>query len=141
LLHQAIFPAKNEIELIHLIIDTIGSPNETIWPGYSELPIVKLIQMKHQPYNNLKQKFPWLSDTGYRLLNGMFMYCPERRITATEAIKHLYFQERPLPMLPSMMPNWSEYRSKRSKRGGGGGANDDQNPRSSKQSKEPNDNS
>lgn len=41
LLHDPLFPARTELELIDKIIDTIGSPNETIWPGYSDLPLVK----------------------------------------------------------------------------------------------------
>ena len=93
LLHAPLFPARSELELIDQIINTIGSPNEMIWPGYSRLSVIKGVNLKHQPYNNLKQKFPWWnSDSGYRLLNGMLMYCPEKRITATDAIKHIYFQ-------------------------------------------------
>lgn len=114
LLHAPLFPARTELELIDMIINTIGSPNETIWPGYSNLSVLKDVNLKHQPYNNLKQKFPWwTSDSGYRLLNGMLMYCPDKRITATDAIKHQYFQERPLPVDTSMMPTFPEYRNKR----------------------------
>ena len=32
--------------------------------------------MKHQPYNNLKHSFTWLSASGLRLLNFMFLYHP-----------------------------------------------------------------
>jgi len=114
LLHAPLFPARSELELIDQIINTIGSPNETIWPGYSGLALIKEVSLKHQPYNNLKQKFPWWSsEAGYKLLNGMLMYCPERRITATDAIKHPYFQEHPRPVDASMMPTFPEYRNKR----------------------------
>ena len=39
--HQALFPARTEIELCDEIINAIGSPNENIWPGYSQLPFFK----------------------------------------------------------------------------------------------------
>lgn len=35
--------------------------------------------MRKQPYNNLKHKFPWLSEAGLRLLNFLFMYDPKKR--------------------------------------------------------------
>lgn len=93
LLHAPLFAARSELELIDLIINTIGSPSEQIWPGYSELPLIKDLTLKHQPYSNLKSKFPWWnSDSGYRLLNGMLYYCPQKRINAADAVRHQYFQ-------------------------------------------------
>jgi len=113
LLHDPLFPARTELELIDKIIDTIGSPNETIWPGYSELPLVKGRSLRQQPYNNLKSKFPWWnSDAGFRLLNNMLAYCPEKRITAAAALKHQYFKESPLPSLNSEMPAFPNYKSR-----------------------------
>nr|CBZ42100.1 CDK10 protein [Oikopleura dioica] len=113
LLHDPLFPARTELELIDKIIDTIGSPNETIWPGYSDLPLVKGRSLRQQPYNNLKSKFPWWnSDAGFRLLNNMLAYCPEKRITAAAALKHQYFKEAPLPSLNSEMPDFPNYKSR-----------------------------
>jgi cyclin-dependent kinase 10 len=89
--HNPLFPARNEMELFEGIINTIGSPNETIWPGFSKLPIFKSYNLKHQPYNNLKQKFPYLTDAGHRLMNQMLFYNPEKRINANEALEHPYF--------------------------------------------------
>ncbi|CAG5095879.1 Oidioi.mRNA.OKI2018_I69.XSR.g14381.t1.cds [Oikopleura dioica] len=111
LLHDPLFPARNEIELIDKIIDTIGSPNETIWPGYGDLPLVKGRSLKVQPYNNLKSKFPWWnSEAGFRLLNNMLAYCPSKRITAAAALKHQYFRENPLPCTCAEMPSFPNYK-------------------------------
>ena len=46
---------------------------------------------KNQPFNNLKQKFPYLTEAGHRLLNQMLCYNPEKRVCASEALKHPYF--------------------------------------------------
>lgn len=35
--------------------------------------------LRKQPYNNLKHKFPWLSEAGLRLLHFLFMYDPKKR--------------------------------------------------------------
>jgi len=45
--------------------------------------------LKQQPYNNLKQRFPWLSAAGLRLLNFLFMYDPKERATAEECLQFL----------------------------------------------------
>lgn len=41
-------------------------------------------------------RFPWLSDTGIRILNFLFMYEPSRRATAEECLQSSYFVEPPL---------------------------------------------
>ena len=48
--HNPLFPARNEMELFEGIINTIGSPNETIWPGFSKLPIFKSYNLKEIHY-------------------------------------------------------------------------------------------
>ena len=47
--------------------------------GFSRLPLVGQYSLRKQPYNNLKNKFTWLSEAGLRLLNLLFMYNPQRR--------------------------------------------------------------
>eukprot|EP01027_Heterolobosea_sp_BB2_P017137 GEZU01024310.1.p1 GENE.GEZU01024310.1~~GEZU01024310.1.p1 ORF type:complete len:133 (+),score=37.37 GEZU01024310.1:220-618(+) len=92
----------------------LGTPDEKIWAGYSELPHVKKFAFKKQPYNNLRKKFPaipigdqpYLTENGFDLLSRMLTYDPAKRITASEALKHPYFKEAPLPQHTSMMPTF-----------------------------------
>jgi len=46
-------------------------------------------------------------------MNQMLFYNPDKRITALDALEHPYFNERPLPVKPEMMPTFPEYRNKR----------------------------
>ncbi|TRY58840.1 hypothetical protein DNTS_006721 [Danionella cerebrum] len=85
----------------------LGSPSEKIWPGYSELPAVKKMSFTEFPFNNLRKRFgALLSDQGFDLMNKFLTYCPSKRISADEALKHEYFRESPLPIDPSMFPTW-----------------------------------
>ncbi|KAG7172666.1 cyclin-dependent kinase 10-like [Homarus americanus] len=111
LLHKPLLPGKSEIEQINLIINLLGTPNDTIWPEFSQLPAIENFTLKSQPYNNLKTKFPVLSPSGQRLLNFLFMYDPKRRATAEECLKSLYFKENPLPCDPRMMPTFPQHRN------------------------------
>jgi cell division cycle 2-like protein len=84
----------------------LGTPNEKIWPGLSELPSAKKISISHQPYNNLRQKFPFITENTFDLLNRMLTYDPTKRIGAAQALDHPYFRESPRAKEPDMMPTW-----------------------------------
>ena len=111
LLCKPIMPGNSEIHQMQLIIELLGSPNEKIWPSYVDLPFAEKFTFKHQPYNNIKQKFPWLSSVGILLLNNMFTFDPCKRITALDALNSAYFKEKPLPVNKSMIPSFPEHRN------------------------------
>jgi cyclin-dependent kinase 10 len=96
LLHKPLLPGRSEIHQMGLIIDLLGTPNDTIWPGYSKLPVLESFTLKKQPYNNVKHTFTWVSPAGIRLLNFLFMYDPQKRGTADECLQSSYFKEPPL---------------------------------------------
>lgn len=112
--HKPLLPGRSEIQQLELIVDllgfvvhrmakcifhfvfVLGTPSDAIWPGFSGLPALQNFSLKQQPYNNLKQRFPWLSAAGLRLLNFLFMYDPRKRATAEECLQSSYFKEAPL---------------------------------------------
>ena len=104
LLHKPLFQGRSEINQLDLIIDFLGTPHDGVWPGFSSLPSMKNINLRHQPFNNIKVTFPWLSDAGHRLLNFLFMYDPKQRATAKQCLESSYFKEPPLPCDPSLLP-------------------------------------
>ncbi|NXY80057.1 CDK10 kinase, partial [Glareola pratincola] len=113
LAHKPLLPGTSEIHQIDLIVQLLGTPNENIWPGFSRLPLVTQYTLRKQPYNNLKHKFPWLSEAGLRLLNFLFMYDPKKRATAKDCLESSYFKEKPLPCEPELMPTFPHHRNKR----------------------------
>lgn len=96
LLHKPLLPGRTEIHQLDLICQLLGTPNASIWPEIDTLPALKNFTLRPQPYNNIRPKFPWLSDAGIRLLNFLFMYEPSRRGTAEECLQSSYFFEAPL---------------------------------------------
>ncbi|KAL2903595.1 Cyclin-dependent kinase G-2 [Bienertia sinuspersici] len=125
---EPLFNGKSEFDQLDKIFRILGTPNETIWPGFSKLPGVKVNFVKHQLpalgdsglafwphwYNQLRKKFPAtsftgspvLSDAGFDLLNRLLTYDPEKRITADAALKHEWFREVPLPKSKEFMPTF-----------------------------------
>lgn len=96
LAHKPLMPGTTEIAQLEMVIDLLGTPSEVIWPEFSKLPALKSFTLKSQPYNNLKQRFQWLSAAGLRLLNFLFMYDPKKRATSEECLQSSYFKEPPL---------------------------------------------
>ncbi|XP_073724479.1 cyclin-dependent kinase 10 [Misgurnus anguillicaudatus] len=113
LAHKPLLPGASEIQQVDLIVQLLGTPNENIWPGFLRLPLVKQYSLRKQPYNNLKNKFTWLTEAGLRLLNLLFMYNPQHRATAKECLESSYFKEKPLPCEPELMPTFPHHRNKR----------------------------
>ena len=104
---RPLFQGKSEIDQLNIMFKELGTPNEKIWPGYSELPLVKKITFAEFPYNSLHNRIGHkLGKSGFDLINRFLTYCPERRITADEALRHEFFTESPLPVDPAMFPTW-----------------------------------
>ncbi|XP_048499398.1 cyclin-dependent kinase G-2 isoform X1 [Beta vulgaris subsp. vulgaris] len=114
LTNKPLFDGKTEVEQLSKIFRLLGTPNDKIWPGYSQLPLAKKVNFPHQPYNLLHNKFPrasftgspTLSDLGLDLLSRLLHYDPEKRITVEEALNHRWFQEVPLPNSKEFMPTF-----------------------------------
>mmetsp|Transcript_9304 Transcript_9304/g.40591 ORF Transcript_9304/g.40591 Transcript_9304/m.40591 type:complete len:367 (-) Transcript_9304:55-1155(-) len=101
---EPLLPGKGELDQLNLMSKMLGSPTEEIWPTMSQLPNARKVKFSKQPYNFLRKKFPTtLTNNGFDLLNRMLTYDPEKRITASEAMKHPFFTEPPLPVDPSLI--------------------------------------
>ena len=52
---RPLFKADDEIKMIDCIFQTLGTPNDQIWPGYSELPYVQAVNFKdYEPGEDLR---------------------------------------------------------------------------------------
>nr|GEU48040.1 cyclin-dependent kinase 11 [Tanacetum cinerariifolium] len=103
---KPLFDGRKELEQINKIFSTLGTPDDSRWPGYSKLPGLKSKpKLVKQPCNNLRKKFPvamftgspTLTELGFDLLSRLLTYDPAKRITAKEALNHGWFREYPLP--------------------------------------------
>lgn len=103
---RPLFDGKSEADQINKIYKLLGTPNERIWPGYNDFPLVKKFKFEDQPYNNLSKILKDLSPEGFDLINRLLAYCPEKRITAEKALAHKWWSEEPLPTDPQLFPTW-----------------------------------
>lgn len=100
-----LFPGKSEVDQLNRIFKDLGTPNERVWPGYDQLPLVKKMTFTDYPVSQLRKKFAnFTSELGLSLLQGLLTYDPKQRFTADGSLKSSYFKELPLPIDPSMFP-------------------------------------
>ncbi|ETV78908.1 CMGC/CDK protein kinase, variant 1, partial [Aphanomyces astaci] len=110
ILNRPLLNGSTDLEQLQLIYKTLGRPTERIWPGMSSLPHadkLDLFDSSLYVYNHIPKLFEThLSAAGLELLQGMLTYDPSKRITASSALRHPYFDERPFPKEVGMMPTF-----------------------------------
>lgn len=103
---EPVLPGTSELGQLELISELIGSITERTWPGYREWTPTPDYRFKYQPNNNIRARFPYLTDAGVDLLNGLLKYDPSSRLTARQALAHEYFAEPPYAKDPAQMPTY-----------------------------------
>ena len=86
---QPLFPGDSELQQLLHIFKLLGTPSEDVWPGVTRLrDWHEFPQWKPQ---DLSKVIPPLDSHGIDLLQKMLVYDPAKRIHATEALEHPYF--------------------------------------------------
>lgn len=88
---RSIFCGESEIEQLFAIFRVLGTPNASVWPGVEDLrDFHEFPQWKPQP---LSQMLPALGPLGCDLLERMLALDPAKRISASQALKHTFFDD------------------------------------------------
>ncbi|XP_034937551.1 cyclin-dependent kinase 2 [Chelonus insularis] len=98
---RALFPGDSEIDQLFRIFRTLGTPDETIWPGVSQLQDYKSM-FPQWDARSLNEVVPNVTDDARDLLSKLLTYDPSQRITALNALNHSYFKDVKLtrPIIP-----------------------------------------
>ncbi|PXF43835.1 Cyclin-dependent kinase C-1 [Gracilariopsis chorda] len=102
---KPLFPGKDELEQLDLIFSVLGSPTESIWPGWQQLSLAHTV--KTEAYvPRLRQKLKSLSQTALDLIEWLLKLDPKRRPTALEALDHEWFWSKPYPTPREELPKY-----------------------------------
>lgn len=102
--NSPLFPGENDIEQLCCVLRVLGTPDETSWPGMTELPDYNKITFPEMPPIPLEKVVPDATSEALELLKRFLVYPSKLRIAATEALLHPYFFKEPLPAHHSELP-------------------------------------
>ncbi|SJL08726.1 related to Cdk1-cyclin-dependent kinase 1 [Armillaria ostoyae] len=87
---QPLFPGDSEIDQIFKIFRILGTPNEDMWPGVSNLPDYKAT-FPRWGVQDISRLVPDLDPAGIDILRRLLAYDSARRISAKRVLQHPYF--------------------------------------------------
>lgn len=96
---KPLFQGDSEIDQLFRIFRVLSTPNETTWPGVSELPDYKPT-FPNWTQSTLKTQVKNIDEVGLDLLESMLLYNPSQRISAKKALKHPFFEDLDRSKLP-----------------------------------------
>ncbi|XP_004207735.1 cyclin-dependent kinase 7 isoform X1 [Hydra vulgaris] len=102
LLRVPFLPGDSDLSQLSKIFETLGTPTTAEWPELKELS--DFVEFKKFPRIPLHEIFSAAGDDLLDLLNQLFLYNPLKRITASQALKHPYFSNRPAPTPCELLP-------------------------------------
>lgn len=89
--------------MIEKIYEKCGDPRQS-WPECEKLRYFKELRPKKKYQKTLesylREMNPQISNQGLDIMNKLLVYNPKNRISASEALKHPFFQEDPRPCRP-----------------------------------------
>ncbi|KAI8921752.1 kinase-like domain-containing protein [Entophlyctis helioformis] len=105
---RPILTGADDMDQLDKIFMLCGTPDDETWPGYRGLPmldaaaggLVSSFKTRHR--RSILDKFPphHYAPTTVRLLDGLLVLDPARRLTADQALVHEYFYVAPAPARP-----------------------------------------
>lgn len=88
-----LFTGNSEETQVDTIFKHLGTPDDSVYPGFSELPDWKSTFTVYEAPSTLQHLVPTLEQSGVQLLEAMLIYDPLKRITAQDARHHEYFND------------------------------------------------
>ncbi|XP_040839929.1 serine/threonine-protein kinase MAK isoform X2 [Ochotona curzoniae] len=89
---RPLFPGTSEVDEIFKICQVLGTPKKSDWPEGYQLASSMNFRFPQCVPINLKTLIPNASDEAIQLMTEMLNWDPKKRPTASQALKHPYFQ-------------------------------------------------
>ncbi|XP_054984363.1 serine/threonine-protein kinase MAK [Sorex araneus] len=89
---RPLFPGTSEVDEIFKICQVLGTPRKSDWPEGYQLASLMNFRFPQCVPINLKTLIPNASNEAIRLMTEMLNWDPKKRPTASQALKHPYFQ-------------------------------------------------
>ncbi|XP_068110739.1 MAPK/MAK/MRK overlapping kinase isoform X2 [Hyperolius riggenbachi] len=87
-----LFPGLNELDQISRIHDVLGTPQSAVLRKFKQSRAMSF-DFPSKKGNGISRQLPGLSPEIASLMSAMLEYDPDKRLSASEALRHFYFEE------------------------------------------------
>ncbi|OWB54736.1 ATP binding protein [[Candida] boidinii] len=118
---SAIFQGVDEVDQLWKVYDIMGTITIDDWPEADQLPWFEMLRPNQHSKSKFDEQFSSiLTPKCFDLAKKLLKMNPNKRITASDALKHEYFTEEPLEapleFLKNVEGEWHEFEAKKKRR-------------------------
>lgn len=106
-----LFPGETDIEQLAIVLKYLGSPTSVTWPELNTLPDYNKITFPYHKGITWENIIEDVEPEAVDLISKILIYNSSKRLTATEALHHLYFHVKPYTSLESVIRPSSSHRN------------------------------
>lgn len=88
-----LFPGTNELDQVHKIHNILGTPTKELLERFQKNATHMEFNFPEKKGTGIAKLIPHVSVEAQDLITKMLIYNADDRITATQALKHVYFKE------------------------------------------------
>ncbi|XP_043260220.1 cyclin-dependent kinase 20-like [Colletes gigas] len=98
-----LFPGETDIEQLAIVLKYLGSPTSETWPELSTLPDFNKITFPYHKGVTWENVVDDAEPEAVDLISKILIYNSSKRLTASEALCHLYFYVKPYTSLKDLI--------------------------------------
>ena len=88
-----LFPGNDELDQVHKIHNIVGTPDESLLAKFQKYATHMEFNFPPTEGTGIVKLIPHASEEVKDLIYKMLIYNPDNRITASQALKHIWFRE------------------------------------------------
>lgn len=106
-----LFPGETDIEQLAMVLRYLGSPTSESWPEINTLPDYNKITFPYHVGTTWEDIVEDAEPEAVDLISQILIYNSSKRLTANEALRHIYFHCKPLPSMENLIKVPSNHRN------------------------------